>query len=361
MGYAVDKDQKGVIKGKIRFRFDCRLNGIRYRKTVQCYSSQKDDLYRQWELKLQREHRPTPEVKNYKLFEIVDQYLSHITERKQRSYVNSHRKELLLFKQFMGNVDANEIRRYHVKDFKDWRKQHSLTQYKKEVSVRAVNYSVSVLSVFFNWSIDRELYVRANPASRCKDPEDNFRHVVLHPDQIAELLAKAKDRNEWLFTGVMLVLFAGLRRKELLELKWGDIDMYHNVINLRAAATKSKKQRMIPIPDDLENHLMGLQRQGEWVLMDKGMKVKQDQFWFNWERLRGSLSFSTLPNGLTLTFHDLRHVYAQSLRDAGVGLGDIQAYMGHSSVELTVRRYAQRGGVDGKAKVNKLSEVYNIH
>jgi hypothetical protein len=36
-------------------------------------------------------------------------------------------------------------------------------------------------------------------------------------------------------------------------------------------------------------------------------------------------------------------------------------YRGHSSVELTVRRYAQRGGVEGKAKVNKLADVYNIH
>jgi integrase len=54
-------------------------------------------------------------------------------------------------------------------------------------------------------------------------------------------------------------------------------------------------------------------------------------------------------------------VYAQSLRDAGINLGDIQAYMGHSSVELTVRRYAQRGGVEGKGKVNKLADVYNIH
>ncbi len=55
-----------------------------------------------------------------------------------------------------------------------------------------------------------------------------------------------------------------------------------------------------------------------------------------WERLRDTLSFAKLPNGLSLTFHDLRHVYAQSLRDAGINLGDIQAYRGHSSVELTV-------------------------
>ncbi len=137
--------------------------------------------------------------------------------------------------------------------------------------------------------------------------------------------------------------------------------MYNGVINLRAAATKSKKQRTIPIPDYLESHLSCIDRAGDWVLMENCERIGFNKFWYNWECLRDSLSFAKLPNGLSLTFHDLRHVYAQSLRDAGINLGDIQAYMGHSSVELTVRRYAQRGGVDGKAKVNRLADVYNLH
>lgn len=275
--------------------------------------------------------------------------------------MKAHQNELKLFKEFIQDIEINEIKRFHVKDFKEWRKNHSLVTHKREVSVRAVNYSISVLSVFFNWCIDREVYIRANPASRSKDPEDNFRHVVLNPDQIAELLSKAKDRSEWLYTGVMLAISAGLRRKEVLELKWGDIDLYNGVINLRATATKSKKQRTVPMPNYLEGQLLSIDRAGDWVLMENGDRIMLNKFWYNWECLRDSLSFAKLPNGLSLTFHDLRHVYAQSLRDAGINLGDIQAYMGHSSVELTVRRYAQRGGVDGKAKVNRLADVYNLH
>lgn len=358
MGYTVDKDQKnGVVRGKTRYRFDYKVNGNRRRKMVQCYPSQVTDLYRKWEREQETE---TPKAKSRKLFEMIDMYLAYIAERRHPSYVKSHRNELSFLMEFVGNLPVDGIRRFHIKDFKDWRKQHTLLSHKGEVSARTINYSISVFSVFFNWMIDRELYIRANPASRCKDPEDNFRHVVLNPDQIAELLSKAKGKSIWLYTGVMLALFAGLRRKEIIELKWGDIDLLHGVINLRAAATKSKRQRSIPIPNFLENHLTSLNRDGEWLLMENGLKVLLNKFWYNWERLRDSLSFAHLPNGLRLTFHDLRHVYAQSLRDAGINLGDIQAYMGHSSVELTVRRYAQRGGIDGRAKVNKLAEVYNI-
>ena len=45
--------------------------------------------------------------------------------------------------------------------------------------------------------------------------------------------------------GSMLALFAGLRKKEVIELIWGDIDLVNGVIDLRAAATKNKKQRCI--------------------------------------------------------------------------------------------------------------------
>ena len=56
-------------------------------------------------------------------------------------------------------------------------------------------------------------------------------------------------------------------------------------------------------------------------------------------------------------FHDLRHIYAQSLRDAGVSLDDIKWMLGHSSVKVTESRYAQFGGKDGHAKANKICEI----
>ena len=349
--------------GRTRYRFYLQHNNKKYRNTVVVYRTTVERVYHEWVRSIMD---GTIVNRDRKLFEIIDLYLAYIAERKPEKYFKLHRKELTLFGQFFRDIHEDvkviEIKRAHMKDFKEWRRKHSLVLHKREISVRAVNESVSVLSVFFNWCIDREYYTRSNPASRCKDSEDNFRLVILNPAQIAELLSKAKDcKDGWLYTGVVLALFAGLRKKEVLELQWGDIDPYQGVINLRAVATKSKKQRTIPLPGFLENHLSGIEREGEWVLMDHGTRVRADRFWYKWERFRDSLSFATLPNGLTLTFHDLRHVYAQSLRDAGVNLGDIQAYMGHSSVELTIRRYAQRGGEDGRAKVDRLTEVYHVH
>src|SRR5271169_374128 len=101
MGYGVSKNQEGVIKGKIRYRFDFRINDNRRRKMLQCYPSQVADLYRRWEREQESEN---PKAKSHKLFEIVDTYLEFISSRQSKQYFKAHQNELLLFKEFLGNL-----------------------------------------------------------------------------------------------------------------------------------------------------------------------------------------------------------------------------------------------------------------
>jgi integrase len=155
----------------------------------------------------------------------------------------------------------------------------------------------------------------------------------------------------------LIAILTGLRRNEVATLKWSDIDFEKSIIHLRAEVTKSHKRREVPVPDYLKSHLLEIRKQNpfaenilcEWKTFN-GLR-------FAWQRLRNSLSFKTLPNGSLLHFHDLRHVYAQSMRDAGVSLQDIQAFLGHSSVTVTESRYAQFGGRDAVNKANKIAEI----
>jgi hypothetical protein len=70
--------------------------------------------------------------------------------------------------------------------------------------------------------------------------------------------------------------------------------------------------------------------------------------------LRTQLSFNNSLSVKHLTFHDTS---TSSRRRSGscVSLGDVQSFMGHSSVVHTERRYAQAGGYNGHEKVNHLS------
>lgn len=68
-----------------------------------------------------------------------------------------------------------------------------------------------------------------------------------------------------------------------------------------------------------------------------------------------------MQNWKRLHAHDLRHVYAQSLRVMGIVLQDIAAYIGHSSVSVTEKFYAQAGGKNAKEKVERLADIIPMY
>lgn len=70
------------------------------------------------------------------------------------------------------------------------------------------------------------------------------------------------------------------------------------------------------------------------------------------------MSFKKLEDGRPFHFYDLRHVYGQMLKDLGVPLSDIQAQLGHSTIILTEKYYANFKSKNIKQSVNKLDEYF---
>jgi integrase len=184
--------------------------------------------------------------------------------------------------------------------------------------------------------------------------ENNERYIYLTPAQVNDILDKANDYGD-IYAVVKITIFTGLRRNEIHNLKWSEIDFNNQRVNLRASTTKIKRYRSIPIPDDLTDFLNTLPREGEYVIT-----IKSDAIGYRFAKLREKFSFSNSLQVDSFQFKDLRHVYAQALRVSGVSLDDIQSFLGHSSPVITHRRYAQSGGFDGVTKVNRLSEFLNI-
>ncbi len=250
----------------------------------------------------------------------------------------------------------SEFKRYHIDDFIAWRRQQPLTDTIDTVQDSTINRNIAVLSSFFNFCIVREYYNRINPALKAKLKENNEREVRLTQDQMQELLEKAKEQGK-IYTAVLIALLAGLRRNEIISLKWSDIDFESSLIHLSSGNTKGNKRRVVCMPEFLKEHLAVVKKENPFKdrVLEGWATVYKLRY--EWEDLREELSFKNLPNGLTICFHDLRHLYAQSLRDAGVSLNDIQTLLGHSSIRTTESRYAMFGGKDPKEKVDKIQNV----
>lgn len=359
MPYKLNKNQDHLEKGFTRFNFYFKYKGIQNRKTVVCRKSAVETIYRDWQNEIFT--ADNPQLK-YSLFEILDEYQKDIDANRSGQMLGYTHTIISYFKLCFDNIDLSSFGRINVKDYITWRRGQSKQRGGKPICDRSINREIAELSKFFTWCIEREIYQKVNPCFKQKLKVNIQREVYLTSNQLEELLNAANEEGELIFTAVLIALSTGFRRGEVFNLEWKDIDFKHSRIYLRASTTKNKKGRIVTVPDYLIEHL---QRKMEKAFDKQGSVFKEweSMEWLrnSFERVRKKLSFNPLPNGSNLHFHDLRHVYAQSLRDMGVALQDIQAFLGHSSVSVTEKFYAQAGGKDAKEKVERLAEIIPIN
>jgi len=357
MGYIECKNQQGVGSGYTKYRFDLRLNGKRERKLITCRKSAVKSLYREWENQIYSDI-----TGNYSLFEKLDEYLKYSKDFKSEgTYL--HEKTVIedamkVF--FKKDMKINDFRRSHAEDFIQWRKHHVITKYgnvrkKEKLSNATVNRTIAVASCFFNYCIRKE-YCIHNPFSMTKLKENNYREVNLSEEQINELLKKSYDIDSMLYNVITIALFTGMRRGEIFSLEWTEVDFDNSVIRLSHLKTKSKKRRFVPISDYLKDVLLSIKNihyDEKYVIADYTIDILKKQ----WDKLLVQIDFGTISNGTKLHFHDLRHVFSQTLLNSGVQLEDIQFLLGHQSFETTQKRYAMFARPDLNEKAGRMDNV----
>jgi len=134
---------------------------------------------------------------------------------------------------------------------------------------------------------------------------------------------------------VLLTLNTGLRRGEVFNLKWSDIDFRQKQLTVEGATAKSGQTRHIPLNGDALKLLEDWKRQsdGSFVFPSPVTGDKFDNVKRSWEALRKRAG---LPD---FWFHDLRHTFASKLVMAGQDLYVIKELLGHSTIQMT-ERYA---------------------
>jgi integrase len=349
MSFKRDSNQKNVPLGFIKYLFDMRYQEKRFRKKVVC---KKHEVYRKYSQWMEEVHEEN-ESENARIFILFQRYLDNFSKvtKSKKQYAAELAFFENRFKVFFENVKIRDFRRSHLESYIAWR----FTNDGKNgtASKSTVNKDINILSSFMSWAIRNDFYIRTNPCKGLKFNEKNIRHIRLTGAEIAELIKKA-SRHKGMLTVVMIGIFAGLRKSEMTGLKWTDIDFTSRRIDVRAETAKGKKGRSVPIPDPLYEYLLQLPRKSEKVTISE-VTIKRHM-----DELRAGLSFIERLPGKTLRLHDLRHIYAQSMRDAGVSLDDLQHFLGHSSPVVTHSRYAQAGGFDGVAKVNRIKSIINV-
>lgn len=134
---------------------------------------------------------------------------------------------------------------------------------------------------------------------------------------------------------IMLALNTGMRRDEILFLKWEWIDLRESFINLPHTHSKSKKSRRVPINPIVRRILleMKLQSNDSELVFEISSSTNGARTW-----LQRAFKEACKKAGIgSIRFHDLRHTAATRLVEAGIPLHAVAELVGHSSIRMTER------------------------
>ena len=207
----------------------------------------------------------------------------------------------------------------------------------------------------------RQNYIGFNPAKRIDWPQ-KVRYTgakSLTPPQIEQLLAAVK--GDILETLILFGIFYGLRRSEILGLKWDAVDMDNNMFTIQHTVTRINKvihksnrtknnssYGNMPIPIIIKRSLESVQQmQGQDRLLQPNDYQSEGYIFTNKNGkllLPGYVSkrFTQLleRNGLPhIRFHDLRHSAAGYMKYLGFDMKDIQTWLRHGDIGTTMNIY----------------------
>ena len=192
----------------------------------------------------------------------------------------------------------------------------------------------------------RKLYgLRVNPAAEVEKPPQRRRSggiEVFSPEAVMSLVRAASSEQ---YGAIFLTAaFTGLRRGELLALRWCDVDFAGQVIRVRASyaegqltTPKSGKVRSVPMAPDVATALAALGQREHWTGDDNLVFPGPGGTFLDGRGLRRRYLAAIKRAGLRpLRFHDLRHTFGTRM----IGKADIrrvQEWMGHADVQTTMK------------------------
>ena len=237
----------------------------------------------------------------------------------------------------LGGYKLAALERRDIQDFAD----RLLAEGLDPSTVR--NLLMPLRSIFRRAISRGELAV--NPTGALELPAVRGRRDrVAAPAEAAALIASVPEQDRAIWATAFL---AGLRRGELQALRWTDLDLKNGTIKVErgwdekaqqfVAAKSSAGRRTVPVPQllrsQLAEHMLSSPPGAELVFGNGDKPFAASGVW---RRARTAWKKDGLePIGL----HEARHSFASLMIAAGVNAKALSAYMGHSSVTITLDRY----------------------
>jgi integrase len=202
--------------------------------------------------------------------------------------------------------------------------------------------------------------------------------TTLTAEQSRQLLTAIKHTTT--YWPVLLALATGMRRGEILALRWGNVDLERGAVcvveslehtrqgGLRFKSTKTEKARAVTLPQFALDELRRWKLEQAQALLALGVKQgprtlvcgRQDGEPKQPESLTHEFTYLIGRAGVPkVRFHDLRHSHATQLLAAGVHPKIVQERLGHSTITVTMDLYSHVSDTIQADAVARLDAAYS--
>ena len=236
----------------------------------------------------------------------------------------------------------------------------------KGLSTKTVRNIHQIISSALKLAVEQRL-IAHNPADGCALPKAERKEMQTLPvEQLTSFLREAKDSG--VYELYYLDLATGLRRGELLGLKWDDVDLKNGILHVRRqimrqngavveAPLKTKNSyRSIAIPADAVE-VLKTQREkvgcgSEYVFPSPtGGPISPDSVLHMLQRVLKRAGLERVR------FHDLRHTFATLALQNGVDVKTVSGMLGHYSAGFTLDTYAHVTTAAQRTAANTMGNI----
>lgn len=224
-----------------------------------------------------------------------------------------------------------------------------------------------------NQSLDMAVknnFIKANPCQFVVLPSmERYESSYYNEKQIKELFTALSD--DPMLPLIKITVLYGLRRSELLGLKWSSIDFDAKTMTIKSTVAKVTKvveknktknkssRRTFPLTPEASEILMKAKTDELRNRQAFGAEYQENDYVFKWpdghpyspdyisHRFNDLLKKHGLPH---IRFHELRHSCASLLISMEWSLKDVQEWLGHSDIQMTANIYSHLD-VSRKAKI----------
>ena len=324
--------QKRKLKdGSVNYRVQVRLKGF----PTQSASFERLTDAKKWSQSTEaaiREHRyfKTSEAKKHTVADLIDRYVRQVLPTKPKSFKQQNR-QLSWWKSKLGPYTLADITPALLAETRD-----SLREERGVAPGTIVRY-MAALSHAFTIAVKEWGWLESNPMFKVTKPKEprGIVRFLTDEERIALLDACNKSICTSLYPIVVLALSTGMRRGEILNLRWKDVDFERGRILLEE--TKNNERRGIPLVGYAYNTLKEYSKVrsiGSDLVFpsnydpSKPIEIRSP--------FHAALKKSQIEN---FRFHDCRHSAASYLAMNGASLAEIAEILGHKTLQM-VQRYA---------------------